>query len=321
MVATGNGVVTLRRQKAELHEFASALLKHRFTAVAANGEIALAGTVDGIYQSADFGRTWREASDGLEERHIRSVAFHPDDKNLAFAGTEPANIFVSRDGGHTWHRRPEVSQLRDEHGWSLPYSPAAGCIRDFAFHGDRAYAAAEQGGLLRSDDRGSSWYLAQGKSGSLHAGAGHGGKIHKDVHSVTVHPSSADQVFAPTGGGLYYSASGGDHWERLYACYCRAAWVDSNRPARLIFGPADGVDRGGRIEESIDGGHNWEAAMNGLTGAWPDHMVERFVQVGGELFAILSSGRVIVSTLDTWQWRPVLPALEKVADIAWIQGG
>ena len=48
------------------------------------------------------------------------------------------------------------------------------------------------------------------------------------------------------------------------------------RPAHLILGPADGVDRGGRIEESIDGGHNWKVVMDGVEDPWANHMVERF---------------------------------------------
>ena len=51
---------------------------------------------------------------------------------------------------------------------------------------------------------------------------------------------------------------------------------DPARPAHMILGPADGVDRGGRIEESIDGGHNWKVVMDGVEDPWANHMVERF---------------------------------------------
>ncbi|MEZ4769272.1 MAG: hypothetical protein R2844_12700 [Caldilineales bacterium] len=318
IVATRNGVVTLERRGNDFRDFAGALLDHRFTSAASDGENILAGTADGIYHSADLGRTWHAASEGLTERYVRWLAFHPDDRRLALAGTEPANIFRSEDGGHSWYERPEVARMRDEHGWDLPYSPAAGCIRGFALQGDRAYAAAEQGGFLRSDSRGAVWYLPQGSNGSHYSSERGRHQVHPDVHSVLVHPSSSDQVYAATGGGLFYSTDGGSYWDWLYRCYCRAVWVDPARPAHIILGPADGVDRGGRIEESIDGGHNWTVVMNGLEGPWANHMVERFHQIGNELFAVLSNGRLIAASLDTLHWQPVLPAVENVTAVAWL---
>jgi photosystem II stability/assembly factor-like uncharacterized protein len=318
MVATGNGVVTLKRQGDQYVEFSSALHNHPFTAIATNGEDTLAGTPDGIYQSADLGRTWREANQGLSERHVRWLAFHADQKSLVFAGTEPAAIFASEDSGATWRQRPEIAQWRAEYGWNLPYSPAAGCIRGFASHGERVYAAAEQGGLLRSDSRGAFWYLPRGSSGNP-ARRRKPHEIDPDVHAVTVHPSSPDQVFAATGGGLFYSTDGGGYWERLYACYCRAVWVDPVQPARIILGSADGVDRRGRIEESMDGGANWQPIMSGLDDVWDQHMVERFMQVENELYAVLSNGRLIVADLDALHWWEVLPALESVSSVAWIR--
>src|SRR5256885_10017228 len=50
----------------------------------------------------------------------------------------------------------------------LPYTTLfrSGCIRGFAFHGARAYAAAEGGGALRSDDGGETWSLCAGSNGN-----------------------------------------------------------------------------------------------------------------------------------------------------------
>jgi hypothetical protein len=130
--------------------------------VIAREGVILAGTEDGIFRSDDEGQTWAEASDGISARHIRWMAFHPNISDFEFAGTEPANIFVSRNGGELWRSCPEVAQLRDTYQWSLPYSPEAGCVRGFAFYGTRAYAAVEVGGVLVSDDKGETWQLAEG---------------------------------------------------------------------------------------------------------------------------------------------------------------
>jgi photosystem II stability/assembly factor-like uncharacterized protein len=181
----------------------------------------------------------------------------------------------------------------------------------------RAYAAVEQGGLLRSNDRGVSWHLVRGSTGDPRAPIPEA-FIHPDVHSVVVHPSSPDQVFAPTGGGLYYSTDGGTTWELLYRCYCRAVWIDPVRPGHLILGPADSVDLNGRIEKSIDGGKTWEAIMGGLQARWPRHMVERFVQVEDELMAVLSNGELLAAPLETLAWRSFLPAVNGVNAVTYL---
>ena len=258
-----------------------------------------------IYRSDDLGGSWQEANEGLTEPYVRWLAHHPDRSGTALAGTEPAALFLSRDGGQTWSERREVAELRERYGWYLPYSSGAGCIRGFAFAGDRLYAAAEVGGLLRSDDCGETWQLAKGSTGQPHSPAE--GFVHPDVHSVVVHPSSPDLVYAPTGGGLYRSQDGGERWENLYLCYCRAVWTDPSRAGHLIFGPAGSVNRNGRIEETSDDGQTWQAASQGLQVPWPRNMVERFLPTSRELLAVLSNGELLAAPFETLNWQPLLP--------------
>jgi hypothetical protein len=136
--------------------------------------------------------------------------------------------------------------------------------------------------------------------------------IHPDVHSIQVHPSSADAVYAPTGGGFYHSSDGGKTWEFLYDCYCRAVWVDPLDKEHLLLGPADWVDQNGRIEETHDGGKTWLSPFQYLGTPWRHHMVERFTQVGDQLFAVLSNGELLVTSLQQLQWRKILPELSDV---------
>ena len=152
ILATEKGIVFCEKESNDWTEASNGLTDQDVTSVTAREGMILAGTTNGIFRSDDKGQTWKEASNGLTARHIRWMAFHPDGSNLVLAGTEPANIFLSHDNGDTWRACPEVAQLRDQFRWSLPYSPEAGCVRGFDFHGDRAYAAVEVGGVLRSDD-------------------------------------------------------------------------------------------------------------------------------------------------------------------------
>lgn len=309
-LATRQGLVMGIRDDQGWRSTGQGLAGHHLTSIAARSGVILAGTVDGIFASADRGSTWIERNSGLADRHIRWMAFHPEIEGCAFAGTEPAGIYVSRDNGARWRACAEVAQLRERFGWWLPYSTGAGCVRGFAFHGSRAYAAVEVGAALRSDDSGTSWRLAAGSDGLPRFRQPQEGWLHPDVHSVAVHPVSPDRVYAPTGGGFYASGDGGDTWQALYLnCYARAVWLDPDDPDHIILGPSDGPSgRNGRIEESDDGGRTWRT----VAGPWNENMVERFTQLGTSLFAVMANGELLRAAVASADWQPALPDVEGV---------
>lgn len=308
ILGTDHGLELWRAQGDAWSRAEVMLPQHEITAVTAIDDSILAGTADGLYRSDDRGRNWTQVLADSPIRHVRWLAFHPDERNQAFAGMEPAAILRSENGGQSWQEAPEVAELRDQFGWFLPYSPGAGCIRGFAFNRSRVYAAAEVGGLLRSDDGGKSWRLASGSTGRATHGQQPEPYLHSDVHSIEVHPSSPDVLYAPTGGGFFRSNDGGKTWRKAYpSCYARAVWVDPTNPDRIVLGPADGVDRNGRIEVSQDGGGNWKEMSSSLASPWARHMVERFVRAGDSLIALLSNGRLLISDVSALNWAPFAP--------------
>jgi photosystem II stability/assembly factor-like uncharacterized protein len=311
-VSSKKGIFVCIREGGKWSVREQVLSNHHLTCVSSQSGGILAGSRDGIVSSPDGGKSWEDSHRGLRVRHIRSIVHQSGVPGLVFAGTEPAAIFVSRDGGLTWDGRAEVEDLRDRLGWYLPYSPEAGCIRSFAFHGERLFAAAEIGGVLRSDDGGDTWYLIGEARGTVHpAGAGA-----DDVHSVEIHPSSPDHVYATTGGGLFRSSDAGRSWDYLYDCYCRAVWVDPKDPAHLIFSPATRKGWHGSIARSLDGGKNWESASNGLDDPWPGKMIERFLLVAGEFLALRSDGLVFSASAGEWQWEHILPEVDQANGMA-----
>lgn len=141
--------------------------------------------------------------------------------------------------------------------------------------------------------------------------------VHPDVHSIAVQAAASDLVTAATGGGLYRSTDGGRSWKNLYPCYIRAMWVEPADARHIIAGPADGVSRNGRIEESFDGGQTWQLASDGMMPVpWPRHMVERFVRLGNDLVAILSNGELWLKQPNGSLWRRLLPEINQVKAVA-----
>ncbi len=320
-IATAIGLFIVTQTDGEWNIVKHTLKDHSLTSIAVSEGVILAGTRDGVWRSADNGRTWHESNRNLAIRYVRWMASSAQPSAIILVGTEPAGIFVSRDGGVTWDPHPEVSVLRDRHGWFLPYSPNAGCVRGFAIaesdpRRDRMYAAVEVGGVLVSGDRDETLQLVDGSDGKPDLNREFGTTVHADVHSIAVHPTSSDIITAATGGGLYRSSDGGRTWKNLYLCYIRAMWVDPQDSQHIIAGPADGVSRNGRIEETFDGGWTWKPASTGLKIPWPRHMVERFVQAGDNLFAILSNGELRIKPLNQAKWQTVLPEIAGIKAMA-----
>jgi photosystem II stability/assembly factor-like uncharacterized protein len=317
-VGTQHGIVIARHMDGVWRETGRALEGHDVTAVISRDGGVLAGTTDGIHRSEDGGVTWQDASTGLDLRHVRWMACHPDIPGRTYAGTEPAGIFYWTDDADHWRRCREVETLRDRYRWFLPYSPEAGCVRGFAFHGERGYAAVEVGGVLRSDDGGEHWSLAPGSSGEATFDVPPAPLVFPDVHSIETHPHSADAVYAATAHGLYRSGDGGVTWSVSHAgSYCRALWVDPADPEHIILSPADSVaHKNGRIERSRDGGQTWTDASDGLDLPWPDRMVERFIPVENGLMAITSDGRLYLSSLPALQWRRIMAETATIQALA-----
>ncbi|HKJ26138.1 MAG TPA: hypothetical protein VJ965_00750 [Anaerolineales bacterium] len=301
--ATDNGVSVLKRVDSGWEVENTWLKDKSFTSISIskNGSI-LAGARDGLFLSPDNGNNWQEVSSDLQHKHIRSLAFHPINQGFAYAGTEPAAVYFSKDGGMNWQESNDVSRLREENDWYLPYSPEAGCIRGFAFEGQKGFAAVEVGGMLVTYDFGETWRLTQDNN-ILRPNSG---EIHADVHRVFFHPDSSNKVIAPTGGGLYISDDAGKSWKRFHSDYCRAIWVSPKNDNHMILGPADGPDRNGRIEQTIDGGATWETLNKGLDTPWPRTMVEHFTPTMDGLLAVLSSGRLIYAEFNEMHWQEVL---------------
>ena len=102
-LATAAGLFIAAQTNGEWCIVGQALTEHSLTSVVVSEGVILAGTVDGIWRSSDKGKSWNKADKHLTIPYVRWLAGSSNTPKIILAGTEPANIFVSHDGGHTWN--------------------------------------------------------------------------------------------------------------------------------------------------------------------------------------------------------------------------
>jgi photosystem II stability/assembly factor-like uncharacterized protein len=263
-------------------------------------DILFAGTYGrGLFRTRDGGKNWKKLP--LEMEYIRSIAFDPETGRKIYVGSEPAYLHCSEDGGESWMDLG-IRKLPESAEWSLPYSPRSGALRSLAMGpGGLIYGAVEQGGVLISKDGGARWTIT------------HDG-VHPDVHWLSRHPFDASILCAATGGGVFQTKDGGQTWKQLFDDYTRAVLMLPRNPEIIFAGPAEEVGERGRIVMSDNGGKEWKVASQGLDLPLTD-MVEHFVThelVPDKLFAVLSEGGLIQTSLERMEWRRFEPKIQSV---------
>src|SRR5262249_49337629 len=129
----------------------------------------------GLWRSEDGGTTWKPIGDsgrameayngtGIRSAQITAVAVSPidrcDGQNIVYAGTEPAALDRSEDGGNAWRELSRLRELPSAPTWSFPPRPYTSHVRwitpDPLVSG-RVFVAIEAGALVKSIDGGEHW--------------------------------------------------------------------------------------------------------------------------------------------------------------------
>ena len=208
----------------------------------------LAGADDGVYLSEDGGEHFERLDSPMNALHVWKVAYDPADSNVIFAGTRPAALFRSTDGGRHWEKlRAEMAEecpnVRIPRVTALTVDPA---------DHRTVWAGVEVDGVRRSRDGGESWTRISG------------GLNDPDIHDTAVSANGTKTVLTSTPREIFASTDGGESWHGLgvgkhfHLPYCRSLALKADDPKVVFVATGDGaIGSTGAIQRSKDGGQSW----------------------------------------------------------------
>ena len=218
------------------------------------GEV-LSGTDQGVYRWDPQVERWNYLPSPMDGMHILQIAQAPHDPDIVFAGTRPAQLFRSTDGGENWTR----CELNNAVECDFINTPRVTSIQFDPAEPDTIWITIEIDGVFRSQDGGETWErLVDGLRTD-------------DTHNLIFIDDLDDRVvLCSTELGLHKSLDNGATWQWVevpeapwpyFRCIARRA--DKSGVVFLSVGDKpSGVT--GKLLRSRDYGETWEDA--GLPG-------------------------------------------------------
>jgi photosystem II stability/assembly factor-like uncharacterized protein len=214
---------------------------HALVQAPSNPRILYAGTLAGVFRSADGGDTWSQISPlGSREIHeIESLAVDPVNPNVVYAGTWHLPWKTS-DGGKTWHNIKQ-GLIVDSDVFSIIVDPIRTHI---------VYLSACSG-IYKSENAGIYFHKIQGIPTEA-----------RRTRKLTQDPENREIVYAGTTEGLYKTENGGRTFRRMTASdvIINDVYVDPRNSHRVLLA----TDRGG-VLASNNGGETFTALNQGIS--------------------------------------------------------
>jgi photosystem II stability/assembly factor-like uncharacterized protein len=186
-----------------------------------------------VFRSTDMGATWKESSrppafakaaEGAKGDSVSHVFWlapgHAREPGTWYAGSSPAGLFVSRDGGLTWDGVSGYNDHPDRRKWigdGQDAPPDGGTLHSInvdPFDARHLYIGTSSGGVFESRDAGAHWTpLNRGTEADFlpdpDAEYGH------DPHCLRVHPRVRDVVYQQNHCGIYRLDRAASRWQRI----------------------------------------------------------------------------------------------------------
>jgi len=248
------------------------------------------------------GGRWRRAASldhAAEARDVHALCLLPRAAE-AFVGTSGAHLFAVRASVVE-----RVGSFEDAPGRADWFTPWGGPpdARSLAGASDGTiYANVHVGGILRSEDAGSSWTPTI--------------EVDCDAHEVACVPGDARRLFAATAVGLGVTADRGATWRfetrGLHATYQRAVAISRD----YVLVSTSRSERGAEAavyRRPLDGSAPLTKCVEGLPRWFDDNVNTSCLAARGETAAIATrDGRLFVSSDQGKGWRQVGKGLPRV---------
>jgi photosystem II stability/assembly factor-like uncharacterized protein len=280
---------------------------------------------DVLVKSEDAGTSFRHVAVPAKGRQVHALALSPHDPGVVLAGTRPAGMLRSTDGGASWEELP----LGSASECSIGDTRLTGIT--FTDSPDEIWAGVEIDGMFHSRDGGDSWRRMELQGGRALLGPGEVWKDerHSDIHAVAFCrlPSGETGVAVATPIGFFRTVDDGASWtgcrypldegfeQSLF--YTRTVLSKSNDRSTVFVGlgrrPPDHGTLGG-IERSTDGGATWHPVsptLRSVVWAMADHPDLPNVMAAAALY-----GQILVSANAGSTFEPLPREFGEVRAVA-----
>ncbi len=211
------------------------------TQARSNSRVLVAGTLSGVYRSADRGLHWREISPpgGAEIHEVESIAIDPYDPEIIYAGTWHLP-WKTNDGGANWASIHE-GVIDDSDVFSMIVDPSRPSVMFLS----------ACSGIYKSENFGYAFRKVQGIPSTA-----------RRTRSLRMDPADRDTVYAGTTEGLYKTQDGGESWSRTTNpdVIVNDVYVDPRNPKHVLLA----TDRSG-VLASEDGAAGFQDSNTGFS--------------------------------------------------------
>jgi hypothetical protein len=301
-----------------------------------------------VFRSQNAGKSWSEARQppafrsaqaGEEGRAVQSVFWlspgHPAQPGAWYAGSAPAGLFRSSDGGVSWEPVSGFNdglfpRIRDKVG-DVPDGSLLHSVLIDPRDADHLYIGISTGGSFESRDAGQSWrplnrgveaYFLPEKNPEY----GH------DPHLMVLHPHMPDRLYQQNHCGIYRIDRPALEWQRIGLAMPKEVGdigfpivLHPRDPDTLWVFPMDGTEVWPRTcvagrpaaYRSRDAGASWQRQDTGLPAgqAWWTVKRQAFCADGGEplgLYFGTTSGEIWGSSNEGAAWFQVAAHLPHI---------